>query len=119
MDFNDLLGKTLKDVKVDSENDELIFTLENGTRCMLYHQQDCCEHVYIEDICGDLADLVGSPLLQVEESTNSDAAMVDSYDDSFTWTFYKMTTIKGSVTIRWYGSSHGCYSERVHFCVLS
>ena len=77
------------------------------------HHQDCCEHVYIEDICGDLNDLVGSPLLEAEEVSDYDAGPLVEYEESHTWTFYKFATRKGFVTVRWYGSSNGYYSESV------
>jgi hypothetical protein len=109
--FNDLLGHTLSNIeRIYHYGDELHFTLANGEKYKLYHDQDCCESVGIEDIEGNLSDLVGAPLLQAEESSNSDQ---NDRDDSFTWTFYKLATIKGYVTIRWYGSSNGCYSEKV------
>ena len=114
--FEDLLGKTLSAVEVNSTMDELVFTLDNGEQYMLYHKQDCCEAVSIEDICGDLSDLVGSPILMAEEASNSDDPKPDDWDDSWTWTFYKLATLKGYVTIRWYGSSNGYYSERVDWC---
>lgn len=120
-----LLGKVLSNVqRLRNQNyhdgDELIFTLETGEVYKLYHEVDCCEDVYIDDIVGDLSDLIGHPILMAEEIHNPQgmqAKMVDGFylDTSFTWTFYKFATIKGAVTIRWYGSSNGYYSETVSF----
>ena len=125
-----LLGKTLSRIEV--RDDELYLETTEGTAYKLYHEQDCCETVTIEDICGDLGDLIGSPLVQVSEISFEDekdlpevervrrqierANALDNYEDeSQTWTFYKLGTNKGSVTIRWYGSSNGYYSESVDF----
>lgn len=116
--FEDLIGKTLTSVERIG-NDELIFTVDNGDRYKLYHSQDCCETVEIEDICGDLDDLVGSPILRAEEAvSNVTPPGCSAWDDSNTWTFYKLATIKGYVDIRWHGSSNGYYSESVDFCKL-
>ena len=75
------------------------------------------------DIVGDLQDLIGYPLLMAEEVTNAQdenpsGVEVPDYQDSFTWTFYKLATIKGYVTISWYGESNGYYNESVSFRVV-
>ena len=72
------------------------------------------------DIVGDLNDLIGHRLIEAEEATSvyeTPEGIEDPEfsDDSFTWTFYKLSTIKGCVNIRWYGSSNGYYSEEVSF----
>lgn len=119
--FSDLKDQILTAIAGGQPGDDaMTFTLEDGRRFQLYHSQDCCESVAIEDVVGDLSDLIGSPLLECEEvvsSENPDGIKKD-YQDSFTWTFYKLGTIRGSVTIRWYGESNGYYSESVDFCSL-
>ena len=116
--MSELMGKTLSSV-VNNSNEELIFTTDDGVQYIMYHCQDCCENVYIEDICGDLEDLVNTPILLAEESSNRDGVALPDYDsESYTWTFYRFRTIKGSVDIRWYGSSNGYYGEGVSFCLL-
>lgn len=127
MEISKLIGKTLVDIS--NLNDEgLIFTEQNCTQYKMYHNQDCCESVSIDDIEGDLKDLINHPILQAEEVSNSENpkfmewpdedepnGVYKSYDESCTWTFYKLATVKGYVTIKWYGSSNGYYSEGVDF----
>lgn len=118
--FQDLKGKVLAKVE-NKDNEELVFTTTDGEVYKLYHSQCCCEIVTIEDICGDLDDLIGEPLLMAEEveseqDVNPEGVPEQEDQESFTWTFYKLGTRKGGVTVRWYGESNGYYSESVDFC---
>lgn len=107
----EMYGKTFVSAEKTSvdEADELVFTTAEGHTMRFYHEQDCCENVSIEDICGDLSDLCGSPMLLAEETSERK----ESDDGSCTWTFYRFRTNKGSVTVRWVGESNGYYSESV------
>ena len=109
----EMIGQTIIEVSKPTyyDNGSIEFTLESGFVCRLFHNQNCCESVRIEEIHGDLAHLVGSPLLMAEEA--SDWNFTDGGKEE--WTFYKFATIKGYVTIRWYGSSNGYYSTSVDF----
>ena len=113
-----MLGKTFVQVTGAVGNFDLLFETANGERFMFAHQQDCCERVDINDIVGDLEDLVGEPLLvaeQVEGETPVDFNEADH--ESVTWTFYKFATRKGYVDVRWLGESNGYYSESVELFV--
>lgn len=134
--LSELIGKVL--ITIEKSGDEaLFFWCQDGTKYIMHHHQDCCESVLIEDICGDLDDLIGVPILVAEESTNKDDHFHGPHGDTLlkakfhqgsklpekqdwipeseTWTFYKFRTIKGSVDIRWHGTSNGYYSEAVYF----
>jgi hypothetical protein len=114
--ITDLYGKTLTSI-VDSDADfALVFYCYDGTTYKMYHDQECCESVHLEDIVGDLDDLIGSPILTAEERSDCSE---DKYGDRIEWTFYELATVKGSVTLRWYGTSNGYYSTSVDFKKLT
>jgi hypothetical protein len=110
---NELIGKTLSDIKVNRDHDEITFVCQDDSEYLMYHDQDCCETVTIDDVSGDIMDLVGSPITLAEES--SEAGVDSEWGDSSTWTFYRFATVKGYVDIKWFGSSNGYYSESVNF----
>ena len=114
-----LKGKTLINIEVDTDINNIRFVDSDGNKYDMYHDQEYNEDVYIEDICGDINNLLNTPIILAEEVTNSDDPPTDNGDGttdrSYTWTFYKLATIKGYVTIRWYGTSNGHYSEVVDF----
>ena len=113
-DFSELLGKTI--IHIHKTEDTLLFFCADGTKYIQFHYQECCESVTLEDICGELGDLLASPILQAEEEGQEFS--VGAHENSSTWTFYKLATIKGSVTLRWYGTSNGYYSENVDFAQI-
>jgi hypothetical protein len=127
---SDLKGRIL--ISIEKFNNELIFNCYNGEKYRMFHYQDCCESVTIDDICGDLDDLIGTPLLIAEEVENKQVERdyknkfhgKKDYEkdeegnympESYTWTFYKFATTKGYVDIRWFEASNGYYSESVDF----
>lgn len=116
----DFIGKIF--FKIEKSYDKIMFYCLDGHIYTMHHDQDCCEVVTIDDIVGDLDDLIGTPILKYKESSSdgkdkslpSNLYKQSKDDESSTWTFYNFTTIKGYVTIRWYGSSNGYYSESVY-----
>ena len=116
VDVSILKGKILKDIKIEG-NENILFIDEDGIEYKMFHDYDCCENVYIEDICGDINNLIGSEIIMAEEVINRDLSPLNEFDESYTWTFYKFATVKGYVTIRWYGEANGYYSEEVDFAI--
>lgn len=109
-----IIGSIILEVSgLSIDSREINIVTDNGEYIM-YHDQDCCECVYVDDIIGNLE--IGSKILDFIEKTNSDIEKEEECrDESFTWTFYTIETDKGYCDIKWYGSSNGYYSERVDF----
>lgn len=83
--LSDMEGKTLKSIDgARTDSDEIIFTAETGERWVMLHEQDCCESVSVEDICGDISDLIGTPVIVAEER-EYDGGALEEWDESFTW----------------------------------
>lgn len=146
--FEQLKGKTIDELTGCEVGSEVIeFDTKEGPRFRLKYHQDCCANCSVEEIIGDIQDLIGTPILLAEEVSSNEpdkSAMEEreaeykkdkenyeksgnkyyykNFEDycksryeSETWVFYKLSTIKGSVTLRWYGSSNGYYSESATF----
>ena len=118
-DFGDLKGCVLTEISgLEVGSDCVRFYSADGRSWELYHEQDCCEDVAVEEIHGDIADLIGTEILSAEEVSSEGAPAPEGADDSYTWTFYRLMTIRGAVQIRWLGQSNGYYSEHVSFARL-
>ncbi len=115
--FSELSGLTINRIMhvedIDCGGNEALFFDTSGGVFMMHHEQDCCESVSIEDSGGDPDDLLGHVVLIAEESCKS--KQDPKWDDSETWTFYRLATNVGDLCIRWHGSSNGFYSESVSF----
>jgi len=148
--FEALKGKTIAEIiGLEKGSEQVWFNCSDGTKFKMTYYDDCCASCSIEDIIGDVADIINSEILLAERvsSCEPDEKLIEkrkyeyeikcsewkakgldyrqySYgpsesngwrQESETWTFYKLSTIKGSLTIRWYGQSNGYYSESASF----
>ena len=117
VDIAELIGKTISDLYV--YDDEIQFFCTTGEVYKMYHEPDCCESVYIDDICGEIKEIVGETILEAYEVENHlKLGPLNKYDESYTWTFYRIRTMNNTIVIRWYGTSNGYYSESVDFIKL-
>lgn len=117
VNISDLKGRIIDKVLI---GENIITFICDNIIYLMYHIQDCCESVSVDDIVGDINDIIGSEVLKAEESTSTTDEPIDGYvDDSYTWTYYKIATKKGYVDIKWFGTSNGYYSESVNIIKAS
>lgn len=110
-DLSCLAGQTILEVEGAKPGSDVIEITTPIGRLVMWHSQNCCECVEVEDVTGDVNDIIGHIVSVAETRAQSE----DDYDDcrSQTYTFYEIRTDGGDITIRWYGTSNGYYSESV------
>lgn len=116
-DLAELVGETIATVTGGEVGDyKMVLTTTSGKAIKVYHEQDCCECVLIED--AECDDIVGGLVLSAAfvEGVSPTREETDYADESQTWSFLKIETSKGSIWQRWLGESNGYYSERVDVC---
>jgi hypothetical protein len=114
VNINHMEGKVIKSINgLGEDSDEVIISTECGRRYTIYHEQSCCEQVYLCDFESDSDDFSGAIILSAEEINSENEPEPYEYCDSYTWTFYKIETSRGGIFMRWLGESNGYYSEQV------
>lgn len=108
-----LVGQTLSKIEVAKHNEEIFFFIDNQQVFHSYHMQDCCEHVRLVNIIGNIDNILKSPIIWAHQETFEGPE--PEYPDSWTWTAQTITTKNGSVRFEWLGESNGYYSEKVYF----
>ena len=106
-DIEDMVGKKITGIYYDYENFQV---MTDDCVYAFYHEQSCCESVWLTQVDGISDKIIGSRILIAEE-------VVDEKDTEYghiTWSFYKIGTNKGMIDFRWQGESDGGYSEIVN-----
>jgi len=116
-EFKKMVGEIISEItlKTDDNNyEQLIFKTESGKIFKMFHENDCCEIVYLEDVIGGrLTDLLGETVVDVDIKTNSikNNKNTEIYIEYY---FYEIKTNENTITLRWYGDSE-YYSAYVDF----
>ena len=118
VEFEEFKGKTPVEIEGKEGNQQVNFKFKDGSEYKMFHMQDCCEDVRLEEIIGNLDNLIDYEILSAEEVTSTEDPEgynpeYPEWRESYTWTFYKLSTIRGDVTLRWLGESNGYYGEEV------
>ena len=111
--FEEIKFKIISEIVVtkDSGDDSIDIKFEDGSYISMFHEQECCEAVWIEDIESnkDISDYKNAVVIDMYVTTRVNL----NTEESATFTFYNLNTSKGSINIRWNGESNGYYSEEV------
>ena len=105
-DIKDMVGKKVLGIYYDEENFQIL--TDDGVYAF-YHEQSCCEDVWLTQVDGISDKIIGSRIVIAEVVTDEKSVA----GGSITWSFYKIGTNKGMIDFRFQGESNGYYSESV------
>ena len=115
MNIATLIGETITSIEgMTKGSDCITIACESGRTFRMYHEQDCCENVLLEDVAGYIVSIVGFPVTMSYETTSEDK-LGREFGEEHLWTFYTIATVQGTVVLRWLGESNGYYSVGVSF----
>jgi len=115
MNFSNMIGKTLESIENGTAGSErIVFNFTDGTACESYHSIDCCESVSVDRVDGDIANIIGQPIVEADENIDSENKPSE-WCESWTWTRQRIRTASGEVTFVWLGESNGYYGETPYF----
>jgi len=83
MNFSDMVGKVID--SIEQGHDRIIFYFADGTAAESLHMQDCCESVVVDRIEGDIAAVVGIPVIEADETSDSENKPSE-YSERYHWT---------------------------------
>jgi hypothetical protein len=113
IEIGDLVGETLTYVDTDTSCAEIMLTTASGKVIKIFHDQDCCESVHIEDTEGNWHELIGKVIVEATQEESHEGEPPSEYSDSWTRTTLRFKVDDATVISRWIGESNGYYSETV------
>ena len=110
--FKTLEGKTItRIIGCFKYSEEIIIYTTDGSMYRMRFSNTRSD-IKVEDVIGELSDVIDSPILRAEERSSN---ILEKNSGIEQWTFYTISSIKGSIDIRWHGASNGYYSTNVKF----
>lgn len=114
IEASSLVGEVLVYIDIDEKYNEILLTTESGKKIKIFHEQDCCESVRIEDTRGNWHDLIGKVIIEASADVRPGGDPPPAYPDSWTRTALTFRVDGATVISRWIGESNGYYSESVN-----
>jgi len=127
--FDDLKGSMIKEIIMPDDIPRhaigrmveyeylghVLLVLSDYSVYMMHHCQNCCEEVCLVDVCGDVDDVCGAPLMLANETEGTCDAVDGDPCGVLSWAFYNLATINGYVTLTFRGDSNGYYTLDMDF----